>query len=327
MKKAFIYIILTTLLFSTMEITLKMVSNQFNPIQLTFIRFFVGSIVLLPLAVRNLKVRGISLKKDDIIYFLLTGFICVVVSMSLYQLSILYCKASIVAIIFSCNPIFVVPLAHYILKEKINKNIVISMIISVIGMIYILNPLNLSGNIYGFIFAVLSAVSFALYGVMGKSKSGKYGGIVMTSFSFLMGSLEILALMLLSNINSVSSVLTEAGLGIFSDIPVFQGITVNNILNLVYISVFVTGLGYAFYFLAMEETSAVVTSIVFFIKPALAPVLALIILKESIAFNTIVGIVMIVIGSFITFFTNNRRSEPIGEAVDELDGEDIEQRA
>lgn len=41
MKKGYMYITLTTLIFSTMEIALKLVSNNFNPIQLTFTRFFI----------------------------------------------------------------------------------------------------------------------------------------------------------------------------------------------------------------------------------------------------------------------------------------------
>ncbi len=42
MKKGYMYIALTTLIFSTMEIALKLVSDDFNPIQLTFTRFFIG---------------------------------------------------------------------------------------------------------------------------------------------------------------------------------------------------------------------------------------------------------------------------------------------
>ena len=48
MKKGYMYITLTTLIFSTMEIALKLVSNNFNPIQLTFTRFFIGGLFLLP---------------------------------------------------------------------------------------------------------------------------------------------------------------------------------------------------------------------------------------------------------------------------------------
>ena len=42
MKRGYLYIAVTTLLFSSMEVALKLISGQFNPIQLNFSRFVVG---------------------------------------------------------------------------------------------------------------------------------------------------------------------------------------------------------------------------------------------------------------------------------------------
>ncbi|MEA1960544.1 MAG: EamA family transporter [Bacillota bacterium] len=53
MKKGYLYILLTTLLFSTMEISLKTISDQFNPVQLTFLRFLTGALILIPFAQKN----------------------------------------------------------------------------------------------------------------------------------------------------------------------------------------------------------------------------------------------------------------------------------
>ncbi|MEA1960543.1 MAG: EamA family transporter [Bacillota bacterium] len=239
---------------------------------------------------------------------MLTGFICVVVSMNFYQLSIMHCEASIVAILFSCNPVFVVPLAYFLLDEKVDKLTILSVVFSISGMIFILNPLYITdnGNEWGFLFALLSAVTFALYGILCKKRSEKYGGIALTSYSFLMGCTQMFILILLSRIGIVSAFLSQAGLTAFSNIPIIQGINMHNLINLIYVSIFITGLGYMFYFSAMEETSAITASVVFFIKPALAPVLALIILHESIAANTIAGMVFIIAGSCITFVSNRR---------------------
>lgn len=49
---------------------------------------------------------------------MLTGFLCVVVSMTLFQLAVVYDKASTVAVLFSCNPIFAILFALLILREK-----------------------------------------------------------------------------------------------------------------------------------------------------------------------------------------------------------------
>ena len=50
MKRGYLYIAVTTLLFSSMEVALKLISGQFNPIQLNFSRFVVGGLVLIPFA-------------------------------------------------------------------------------------------------------------------------------------------------------------------------------------------------------------------------------------------------------------------------------------
>jgi drug/metabolite transporter (DMT)-like permease len=309
MKKAYLYIMLSTILFSSMEISLKIVANQFNPIQLSLLRFLIGSLILAPFAIRKLKTNKIFLSKEDFNFFMLIGLVCVVISMTFYSISILYCKASTVAIILSCNPVFVVPFAYYMLKEKIYKHTIISMLISIAGIIFILNPFNVTGSITGLVFALLASITFALYGVMGKSKSQQFGAIVVTCFSFIFGSIELLILVLLTKISFISGWLNNHGLSIYANIPIMHGITMQNIPNLIYIGVFVTGLGYLFYFLAMEVTSATTASIVFFIKPALSPVLALIILNEAIALNTVIGILLIILGSGITFIANSKRSK------------------
>lgn len=317
MKKGYLYIILSTILFSTMEISLKLVSGKFNPIQLTFIRFFIGGIILLPLAISNIKQRKISIDAKSLKFFAVSGFICVVISMVLFQLAVLNGKASVVAILFSCNPIFVIPLAYVMLNESVYKDTIASMIISIVGIMFIMNPFNMSGSLKGIILTLLSAITFALYGVIGKRKSSEYGGIALSSFSFLMGSFEMFIIIMISKISFVSAFFDKMGLKIFSNIPIMQGISLSTIPSLIYIGVFVTGLGYTFYFLAMEETSASTASLVFYIKPALAPVLALIILKEAITINMIVGIGLIIVGSCITFAFNSKRNKAELEEDDE----------
>ncbi len=304
MKKGYIYILLTTFLFSSMEIALKLVSGQFNAIQITFLRFLIGSLVLLPLALRGLRIRKIRLRLNDLGFFALTGFICVVVSMIFYQTAILYSKASVVAVLFSCNPVFVVVFAFFILHEKIYKHTIISLAVSIAGILVIMNPGRMQGGTVGIVLTIIAAVTFALYGVVGRKRSHYYGGFGLTCFSFLFGSLELLLLIFASRAGAVSSFLTNAGLGTFANVPIFQGITASNLPHLIYISIGVTGFGYTFYFLAMEATSATTASMVFFIKPVLAPILALLILNEPITLNMAIGILLIISGSMISFAAN-----------------------
>jgi drug/metabolite transporter (DMT)-like permease len=283
-----------------MEIALKLVSGAFNPIQITFTRFFIGGLFLIPFALSSLHRKHSSISIGDLCYFAFLGLLGIVVSMGLYQLAVLNTKASVVAVLFSSNPIFVTILAFILLNEPIKKNNIIALILEVIGIVIIINPLNTKLSTIGVILSITATLIFALYGVSGKKKCAEYGGIVVTCFSFIFGSIEMLILIGLTHIPSIANYLSSNGLGIFSNIPVFTGYSLHTLPIIAYIFIINTGVGFACYFKSMEETSAQTTSLVFFFKPILAPILALILLHEAIPFNMFIGILFILLGSLLS---------------------------
>ncbi len=283
MNKGYFYILVTALAFSTMEIVGKMIAAEINPFQITLIRFLIGGMLLLPFALREVRKREMALKLKDYGFFLLSGFLSIVVSMSFFQLAVLHTKASIVAVIFSTNPVFTIPFACLILKEKLHRKTVLSLAASISGILLIFNPFSASPDIKGIFLAVVAAVTFSLYTVINKTRIEKYGGLVLNCFSFLMGDALLLLFLL------------------YYRIPILGGVGSSNIWHLLYLGIFVTGVGYWCYFEGMKKTSAITASMVFFIKPALAPVLSLLLLGESIKVNTGLGILCIISGALITF--------------------------
>ena len=65
MAKSALYLIVATVLFSTMEVILKLTAFSFNPVQITFSRFLIGGLFLLPFALHHLKKAGTVLKGKD----------------------------------------------------------------------------------------------------------------------------------------------------------------------------------------------------------------------------------------------------------------------
>lgn len=293
MNKGYFYILVTALAFSTMEIVGKMIATEINPFQITLIRFLIGGMLLLPFALREVRKREMALKLKDYGFFLLSGFLSIVVSMSFFQLAVLHTKASIVAVIFSTNPVFTIPFACLILKEKLHRKTVLSLIASISGILLIFNPFSASPDIKGILLAVVAAVTFSLYTVINKTRIEKYGGLVLNCFSFLMGDALLLLFLL------------------YYRIPILTGVGSGNILHLLYLGIFVTGIGYWCYFEGMKKTSAITASMVFFIKPALAPVLSLLLLGESIKVNTGLGILCIISGALITFIPKLPRAQSL----------------
>lgn len=300
MKKGYIYILVTAFLFSTMEIALKVIADDFNPIQISLTRFLIGGLFLLPFALRTLKKSDLKPSRHDWGRFFLLGFCCVVASMTFYQMAVINTEPAVVAALFSANPLFVAFFAFLILREPLHKRNLIALGIEVVGIVCIINPSHGSVSTLGVIFTMVATLLFAFYGALGTRQARTYGGVVVTCFSFIFGALEMLLLVGLGHLKGVSAALSHIGLGLFADVPLFAGYSTDNIVCALYVFIAITGIGYACWFKAMEETSANETSLVFFLKPPLAAFLAFIFLGENIPFNMVTGIILMLLASAVT---------------------------
>ncbi|QIB69184.1 DMT family transporter [Aminipila butyrica] len=282
MKKVGIYIFLTAFLFGTMEVSLKLAGNGLDSLQLTFLRFFIGGIFLLPPALREMKKNDIRLEVKDVGYLLALGTLCIPISMVFFQLGVMNSNASTASVIMCINPLFTMIFAHFMSDEHFNRKKLAVLSWGLLGLLFMVRPWDIQkGNtIEGIAFILIAAVTFGLYTVVGKKSIQKLGILVQTSISFLLGALVLLAVM------------------VMLDRPVIQGVRSNLILVL-YIAVFVTGLGYYFYFNAIKLSDAATGSIAFFIKPAISPVIAVLVLGDHLLWNTYVGIGLILAASYL----------------------------
>ena len=296
-RSGYIFIVLCAVIFSTMEVMLKTVHGVFAPMQITCLRFLVGGVLLIPFAMRSIRKKNAVLTRKDLGFFACAGFLCVVIAMSLYQMSVTYTRASIVAVIFSCNPIFVTMLAHFLLHEEIHKNHVIALILELTAALIIIDPIHASLDPTGALLAILSAAMFSFYSVFGKKRTPRFGGIAVTCLSFLFGATELVALLLFGRTAAGASLYGALGLKIFIDVPLFENIPLSALPALLYICCINSAAGFVCHMMAMEKTSAQEASLIFFLKPIFAPIFALIFLKEEIPLNMIVGIVCFLAGS------------------------------
>lgn len=300
MNRGYIFIFLATVFFSSMEVALKTVAHDFNPMQLNCTRFLVGGLLLIPFALRGLRQHGARVTAAAWKGFARLGFVGLVVSMMFYQMSILYAPASVVSVLFSCNPVLVLAFAYLILRADIRPQHITALVMEVAAALIIIDPLHTTLDPVGITLVLLSAATFALYAVLGKKQCAQYSGVAVTCFSCLAASAEMIVLMLISHIPAVADALQAAGLPMFAAMPFFSGYTTGNLLNVLYICVFVTAGGYACYFMGMEATSAMQGSLVFFFKPVLAPILAMLILGEEIPWNMWAGIGLMLVASEVS---------------------------
>lgn len=289
MNKAYIFVIITALLFGSMEVSCKIGGADLDALQLTFLRFFIGGLVLLPFAIAELRKRGIRLEASDFLKLAGIGTLGIPVSMVLFQLSIMMSNASTVSVLICTSPFFTMLFAHIFTSEKLNRHKLIVLGIALVGIFFMLRPWNVQeGNsMLGMGLMLLAAFFFGGYTVAGAVCVKKMGLMAQTSFSFLLGSAVLLVVILIMGR------------------PVVAG-TLDNIPIILYVGILVTGLGYFCYFKSIELSDAATGSFAFFLKPAIAPVLAAIILKETILWNTFVGIGLILVASLLNITYQKR---------------------
>ena len=282
MRKAFVYVVLAGIIFGTMEVALKIGGTAMDPFQLTFLRFAIGGLALLPLGIKELKRRKLSLTPGDFVALAVVGTIGVAISMVMFQLGVLHSNAATAAVLFCINPFFTMVFAHFFSNEKLDRQKILVLAVALIGIMLIMRPWEVQeGNtVYGMTLTLMAAFFFGVYTVASKKSVQKMGTIAQTSISFIIGSAVLMI---------VTAVMGR---------PLISGI-IDNIPILLYTGLVVTGAGYYCFFKAIELSDATTGSFTFFVKPAVAPVIAVVVLGEQILWNTVAGIVMVLAASIM----------------------------
>jgi drug/metabolite transporter (DMT)-like permease len=192
--------------------------------------------------------------------------------------------------IFSVNPVFIAVFALIILKERANWLMVAAIAVGVIGLAIMVNPFTRNFNIY-ILVGVAAVAVFGFYSVLMRPLTARFGSLVTTTLVIMFGAAVLLAGLLLKGI------------------PVFRGLDSRNIWPLLYLGVFCSGLTFVFYYKGMSLTSTNVGSIVFFLKPVLSTILAVIVLHEILTVRFLVGAGLIIVGSVLMVYGRERFAE------------------
>lgn len=282
--KGYLLLAFTIMAFSTLEVVSAPMKGMINPLALTFLRFLLGGIFLLPFVL----IKNEKIKLNDMAVFLLLGGLNVFVSMSCLQASVFFGKASTTAMLISSNPIFVMLFSIFILKEKLTWKNATAMGFGLIGLILISSRFSSGGDsLAGVSFGIFASLTFGLYTVLSRLKSDSVSSLSMITYSSLLGCLFYLPIFALKGINPF---------------VVPQG----HLISLVYMGVVLSGMAYVTYIEALKILGASKGSVTFFLKPAIASVLAVIFLGENLSKVAVAGSFVIIIGMAINFWPERK---------------------
>lgn len=313
MKRGCLCFLFCIAMSGSIDVVLKLTSFSLNPFQMAFWRFLLGGLFCLPAALRAMEKEALHFSRAIVLPLALSGFLCVVLSTGLYQTAIAMGKASVVSVLYCCNPLFVAVAAHCMLKERITGSVVLSSALYLTSMVVILVSQAERSSMLSCVLTLLSSALFAVYNVLGQKWVARFPPIVYVTFSFLFGSAELLAVIGLSHLKAWNVLFGDNGLALLTDIPLTANLGGRMLPTLLYIGIVATGLNYLALQITTRELSAITASLIFYFKLILAPLLSWAVLHESIHQSIKIAIVLILGALLVKYLDGTRQSVRRGE--------------
>jgi drug/metabolite transporter (DMT)-like permease len=169
-NKAVLLMIFSAFTFSSMQIIVKLLP-AIPLMEKVFFRNFISLIIsYIIIRKKNLNCFGHKGNRKYLFFRYLFGFTGIV----LFFYTTSQMLAADAAILNKLSPIFVIILANFFLKEKINKAKIIASIISIFGALLVIKPQFNSSMLpaaAGFISAILSAAAYIFITIIGNKES------------------------------------------------------------------------------------------------------------------------------------------------------------
>ncbi len=189
------------------------------------------------------------------------------------------------SVLMTSNPIIVMVLSYFILKEKITVQKFLGILLGSAGAVLVLSRGDMtweSGNFLGDFFILLNSTSFAIFLVLVKPLMNKYNALTVIGWVFLFGSLVVIPF-------GISEVLQVQ----WSQLPAHVW------LSVVYIVLFTTIFAYFLNVWALKYVNPTVVSYYIYLQPVFASLIAFMFLKENHEPSMILFALMIFIGVYL----------------------------
>jgi drug/metabolite transporter (DMT)-like permease len=254
---AYLALFVTLILFSTIEVAIKMLGNAVDPIFLASMRFVVSGIIMLPFC----KIKISKLSKKEIFGFVFAAVVGIAGCFIPYHKGVPQMSASASALIFCLNPIFAVVSARILLKEKFSPKIVVGLFLGVGGVYIATHGFSIPqiSQAGASILLLISAITFVIYTASSKWLVNRYSSVSVTALVFTLGGL--IMLVFVKNWNFPTDI--------------------RSVSIITYLIFAATAVGYLCFFYALKRVSVAAGSCLFFFKPILAAFFSFLILRED----------------------------------------------
>lgn len=277
-------ILLQQLLASLTHIITKDLMNSVKPMVSLFLRAsiisFVFGIWLILRGKRNMRIE-----KKDYKTLIILAILNIPVNQLLFFLSAELTTAPNLALAYALSPAFVLVIALIFLGEKVSMPKVAGVAAAFGGVVVILSERGLDfGSSYftGNVLVLAASLSWALYTVIGKEFTTKYGAMYSTSLTMILGFVFYLPIFFISGYDLDLAVLTY-----------------KDWLQLLYLGLFASGAAYVIWYYALTKIEAGRVALFNNLQPVLTTVLSVIVFGHVVTGYLIIGGLLIILGVIV----------------------------
>ncbi|HPR97448.1 MAG TPA: DMT family transporter [Thermotogota bacterium] len=294
-KKAYIYMIITTLIWGGSYVVGKATVNEFPPITLTFFRFLISAIIILPIMIKTEGKRA-KLSLKDLPLMLLIAFSGGFGYSMMYFFSLVHTTAIKSAMIVAINPLTTLLLSALILKEQLSFIKVGSILLALFGVMititdgfqvfssgFTLNPGDL---------IMLSAVClYSFYSVISHKIMKKYSPVILTGYSFIISMFCMIPI-------------------VWNEKPfeLWMNASLNGKLSVIYLGAFASAIAYLLHQISIKHLGASKSMSFYSLVPIFTAIFSIIFLNENLSLSLILGGAAILSGIYLNYNYKGRKN-------------------
>jgi len=275
--KAVVAAVLTALIWSSSFVFVKMLLPEIGPISIAGLRYFLGSVLLLPWVLRKLPdIRRINRRGWWML--LLLGISSYAIGNGVFFVALEYLPTTTASFMMGLKPLLVLLAGVLFLKEMPTRLQLVGIVVSLGGSVaFFINGLT-AGSPVGLLIAAIAVSGYASFGIFGRAlaREEQVGTLLRTALPLALGGgLMLLAAIPLEGIPALS----PRGWGLISILAVVN-----------------TTIGYLLHNYAIRTLYAFEMDIFLSLTPLGTALLAWLMLDEIMPPNQIAGMVIVILG-------------------------------
>ncbi|MEI7502188.1 MAG: DMT family transporter [Paludibacter sp.] len=285
-------IVLAMVFWSFSFIWTRVAILSFPPMTLITFRLIIASLLLYVVAKASGKFQ--KLRRKDLKLFLLLAFFEPFMYYVGETFGLTMVESTLAAVIISTIPLFAPVLAYVILRERIGWPNIIGILVSLLGVFFVIYQPGggFNANPWGVALLFLAVFSAICYATTLRKISTYYNTLNVIFYQSFLGLIFFIPTFLLTDFSNIRNL----------------HVTSDALVALVMLSVFASVVAFVLFAGAVRQVGVTRTNVFVNLIPVFTAILSWLILDEIITFSKWIGISIVVVGLFVSQWGKMRRT-------------------